>query len=167
MTFYRMATGARLGIGLALVFASGVARGQSVTVGGAVAQPYTLSDSVMATLPQVTVRAADHGQPEAAYSGVTLRDVVAKAGAPTGMAIRGPALATYIVCSAADNYRVVFALAELDSAFSDRTVLVATKRDGQPLGERDGHFRLIVPGDQRPARWLRQLTAITIKQDAP
>lgn len=166
MTFYRMATGAGLGMSLAL-FASGVACGQSVTVGGAVSQPYALSDTVMATLPQVTVRAADHGQPEAAYSGVTLRDVVAKAGAPTGMAIRGPALATYVVCSAADNYRVVFSLAELDSAFSDRTVLVATKKDGQPLSEREGHFRLIVPGDQRPARWLRQLSAITIKQDAP
>jgi Oxidoreductase molybdopterin binding domain len=164
MTFHRVASVAAM----ALALVSAAARAQTVAVGGAVPQPYTLTDSLVATLPHVDVRAADHGQPEATYSGVTLRDVVARAGAPTGAAIRGPALATVVVCTASDGYHVVFTLAELDSAFSDRTVLVATRRDGQPLPEREGHFRIIVPGDQRPARWLRQLAGITIKrEDAP
>lgn len=149
---------------LAVALAAGPVCAQGVTVGGAVPQPYTLTDSVVGTLPRVDVHAADHGQAEATYSGVTLRDVVAHAGAPTDGAMRGPALSTYVLCTAGDGYHVVFTLAELDSAFSDRTVLVATRKDGQPLPEREGHFRIIVPGDQRPARWLRQLTAITIKQ---
>jgi DMSO/TMAO reductase YedYZ molybdopterin-dependent catalytic subunit len=160
MTFYRIASV----VAVAVACWAGPLCAQSIAVGGAVPQPYTLTDSVLAALPRVEVRAADHGQPEATYSGVTLRDVVARAGAPTGGALRGPALATYVLCTAGDGYHVVFTLAELDSAFSDRVVLVATRRDGQPLPEREGHFRIVVPGDQRPARWMRQLTAITIKR---
>jgi DMSO/TMAO reductase YedYZ molybdopterin-dependent catalytic subunit len=152
----------------ALALISAAAHAQTITVGGAVPQPYTLTDSVLATLPHVEVKAADHGQPEATYDGVTLRDVVARAGAPAGMALRGPALATYVLCTAADGYHVVFALAELDSAFADRTVLVAMHKNGQPLGDHDGPFRIVVPGDQRPARWLRQLTMITVRRgDTP
>jgi hypothetical protein len=149
---------------LALALGSAAVRAQTVTVGGAVPQPYTLTDSVLATLPHVKVRAADHGQAEATYDGVTLREVVARAGAPTGVAMRGPALATYVLCTASDGYHVVFALAELDSAFTDRTIVVATRKNGQPLGDREGPVRIVVPGDQRPARWLRMLTAITIEK---
>ena len=157
MTFH---TTARVLVAIALV--SATVDAQTVTVGGAVPQPYTLTDSVLGALPHVQVRAADHGQAEATYDGVTLRDVVARAGAPTGPALRGPALATYVVCTASDGYRVVFTLAELDSAFADRTIVVATRKNGQPLGDRDGPVRIVVPGDQRPARWLRMLTSITV-----
>jgi hypothetical protein len=155
-------TTARAGLALALM--SAAAHAQTITVGGTVPQPYTLTDSVLATLPQLHLQAADHGQPVATYDGVALRDIVTRAGAPTGPAMRGPALATYVLCTAADGYHVVFTLAELDSAFTDRTILVATRKDGHPLADREGHFRIIVPGDQRPARWLRQLTAITIRR---
>lgn len=135
-----------------------------VTVGGDVPHPFTLTDSVMAQLPHRQAQATDHGQAPATYDGVALRDVLARAGVPLGGALRGPALATYVLCSAADGYRVVFALAELDSAFTDNVVLVATRKDGQPLSAHEGPVRIVAPGEHRPARWIRQLTAITVRQ---
>jgi DMSO/TMAO reductase YedYZ molybdopterin-dependent catalytic subunit len=137
-----------------------------VTVGGDVPHPFTLTDSAMATLPHRQVQAGEHGQPPASYDGVALRDVLAKAGAPLGPALRGPALATYVLCAAADGYRVVFALAELDSAFTDDLVIIATRKDGQPLSAHEGPARIVAPGEHRPARWIRQLTSITVHQAA-
>jgi DMSO/TMAO reductase YedYZ molybdopterin-dependent catalytic subunit len=137
----------------------------SVAVGGDVPQPYTITAATLASMPRRTVKAGapDHGLPDASYEGVALTDILARAGAPLGSALRGPAMATYVIVSAADNYRVVFALPELDSAFTDRVVILADHKDGQPLGARDGPVRLIVPGEKRPARWEREVTAITVR----
>lgn len=134
----------------------------SIQVSGDVPHPLTLTDSSLRSLPRRTIRAAEHGQPEATYEGVALSDVLARAGVAFGSALRGPALATYIICSAPDGYRVVFTLAELDSAFSDRPVFVVDRKDGQPLDSHAGPFRIIVPGDARPARWIRQLSEIAV-----
>ncbi len=136
----------------------------TISVAGAVLHPLTLSVADVSAMPRQTVRVGEHGQPESAYDGVLLRDVLARAGVQFGTAIRGRALATYVLCSASDGYRVVFALAELDSAFSDRPVILADRKDSQPLDARTGPFRIVVPGDARGARWIRQLTAITVLQ---
>ena len=40
-----------------------------------------------------------------------------------GEAIRGDGLANYVLAGAADGYRVVFALPEMDPAFTDLTFL--------------------------------------------
>jgi hypothetical protein len=67
------------------------------------------------------------------------------------------------VASAADGYRAVFALPELDPAFTDGVVLVADKRDGRPLGGEEGPLRLVVAGEKRQARWVRQLTSLSVR----
>ena len=72
----------------------------------------------------------------------------------------------YVVVDAADGYRVVFSLSELDTAYTDRVVLIADTRDGVALPAREGPFRLVVPGEKRAARWVRQVTAIDV-EDAP
>jgi DMSO/TMAO reductase YedYZ molybdopterin-dependent catalytic subunit len=138
------------------------AAGATISVTGAVPHSLTLSAVDIDAMPRQSVRAGEHGQPESTYDGVLLRDVLARAGVQFGSAIRGPALATYVLCSAADGYHVVFALAELDSAFSDRPVILADHKDAQPLDARTGPFRIVVPGDARGARWIRQLTAIAV-----
>jgi len=144
--------------------APGASQPIAVSVGGDVPRPFTLTATVLASMPRRTVRAADHGQPEASYEGVGLGDILARAGAPVGQALRGPAMATYVVVAAADGYRVVFALPELDSAFANQIVLVADRKDGNPLSAREGPVRLIVPADRRPARWERQVVSITVRK---
>ena len=64
---------------------------------------------------------------------------------------------------AKDGYRATFAWAELDSTFADKAVYVVTKRDGKPLSEKEGPFRLVAPGEKRAARWVRQVTALRIR----
>ena len=69
-----------------------------------------------------------------------------------------------MVVEARDGCRATFAWAELDSTFMDKSVYVVTKRDGKPLSDKDGPFQLVVPGEKRAARWVRQVTALRIRQ---
>ena len=55
-----------------------------------------------------------------------------------------------VLVEATDGYRAVFALAELDSELTDRFILLAGTKDGQPLPPNEGSFRVIVPGEKGP-----------------
>jgi hypothetical protein len=77
--------------------------------------------------------------------------------------LRGKKLATYLVVEAADGYRVVFALPELDPAYTDKVVLLADRRDGQPLSEKEGKLRIVVPDEKRQTRWARQVISLTVR----
>ena len=98
------------------------------------------------------------------FQGVALRDVLIKAGIPFGDALKGPALARVVIASAPDGYRVAYAIAELDAAFTDQVVLVADRRDGRPLLPDTGPLQIVVPNDKRPARWIRQVNKIEVRQ---
>lgn len=71
-------------------------------------------------------------------------------------------MASYILAEASDGYRVVFALAELDSDFQDSNVIVADMQDGAALGPNQGPLKLVAPHDKRPARWIRMLNSLTV-----
>ena len=60
------------------------------------------------------------------------------------------------------HHRAVFALAELDPAFTDRVILLADHRDGKALSTRDGPFQIIVPGEKKHARWVRQVIRLKV-----
>jgi hypothetical protein len=52
--------------------------------------------------------------------------------------------------------------AELDPDFSDRQIILADQRDGKPLDDKQGPWRIVAPGDNRPARWIRLVTSFQI-----
>lgn len=133
----------------------------SVTVGGEVSHPLVLDAGALAKLPRVTVQGSDHGV-SASWSGVPLSAILSAAGVPLGEALRGKNMALYVRISAADGYRVVYALAELDPQFRNEPVILADQRDGKALGAKEGPLRVIAPTDQRPARWIRQVTRIDV-----
>ena len=58
---------------------------------------------------------------------------------------------------------MVFALPELDPAFTDRVILLADKADGHLLDSNQGPFRIVVPGEKRMARWVRQVTTLKLE----
>jgi len=97
------------------------------------------------------------------YEGVRVSDLLAKAGVPLGEKLRGRGLATYVVAKASDGYAVVYSIAELDPAMTDNQVIVADTMNGKPLEPKDGPLKIVVPGDKRPARWIRMLTALRIE----
>lgn len=136
-----------------------------VEIGGEVGKPLVLDAAALAKLPRSSVRASAHGV-DGEWEGVPLIEVLRAAGAPVGDALRGPNLQLYVRVSAADGYRVVYALAELDPAFRDDGVLLADRRDGRPLAADEGPFRLIAPREARPGRWVRQVTAIDVLRAA-
>ena len=132
-------------------------------VEGNVAQSLDLSPQDLVGLPRQSVGARDHAGAEVTFEGVALRDVLRLAGVPFGEALHGTHLTTYILVEAADGYRVVFALAELDPAFRDRLVLLADRQNGGALPEKDGPLRLVVPDEKRQARWVRQVIRVIVR----
>jgi Oxidoreductase molybdopterin binding domain len=117
-----------------------------------------------AKLPRRAVRATDRDDKEATFEGVALVDLLRLADVPLGQQLRGDKLTTYVIAEAADGYRVVFALPELDPAFTERVILLADRRDDQPLADSEGPLRIIVPGEKRHARWVRQVIALIIRR---
>jgi hypothetical protein len=117
-------------------------------------------------LPRLKVQAVDHDGRKAAFEGWALGDVLALTGVPRGKELRGPALATYVTAAASDGYRVVFALSELDASITDKVVLLADRRDGAPLPASEGPWRVVVPAEKRPARWIRQVISFTIRNSS-
>jgi DMSO/TMAO reductase YedYZ molybdopterin-dependent catalytic subunit len=132
-----------------------------IDVGGEIVRRERLTIEDLAKLPHIKLHASAHGV-EGDWAGVPLIEVLRAAGAPTGEAQRGPALALYVRVTAADGYRAVFALAELDPSTGHREAILADRKNGQPLDEKEGPLRVIVPDDRRPARWVRQVVAIDL-----
>jgi len=136
-----------------------------ITIGGAVTMPLTVSLEDLKKMPQTTVRVMNaHSHKEEVYEGVALAALLKQAGVPQGEQIRGPWMASYVLAEAADGYRVVFSVAELDSGFVDSEVLLADTMDGLPIGAGEGPFKLVAPHEKRPARWVRMLKSLTVVQ---
>ena len=143
-----------------------VARVSSVRleVAGELTHPLSFDAESFAKLPHRTVKAKGHDGVESQYQGVPLIEILAKAGVPTGKELRGKALGLYVVIEASDGYRAVFALAELDSEFTDRVVLLADRRDEKPLDAHAGPLQVIVPGEKKFGRWVRQVIRIKVSK---
>ncbi len=118
--------------------------------------------TLLAKLPPTEVMAAAHDSAKSRWKGVNLAAILEQAGAPTGKQLRGRAMASYVRVTATDGYQVVFALTDFDPDFNHgATIVLAGEHDGKPLTE-DGPFRLVIPGDSRPARWVRNVKTIEV-----
>lgn len=87
---------------------------------------------------------------------------MARLGAPSGNALRGPALLMAVVVEARDGYRVAFTLGELDPLLGKAEVVLADRCNGAMLDAEDGPFRLAVAGDTRGARSVRQVVTLQL-----
>jgi hypothetical protein len=134
-----------------------------VTVHGLGGSTVKLSLADLAKLPHQTVQFTDQDKP-VTCEGVLLIDVLSKVDLPLGDAFHKTGASYYVVVDASDGYKAVFAWAELDPSFTDRKVYLATGRDGKPLADSEGPFRLVVPGDKRGGRAVHQVTGLTVKQ---
>ncbi len=116
-------------------------------ISGAVSTPMTVTAEDLKKMPR---------------KGVPLSALLQKAGVPQGEQVRGAAMTSYVLVEAADDYHVIFSLAELDSSFQDSEVLVADTMDGTPLPPDQGPFKLVAPREKRPGRWVKMVKAITV-----
>jgi DMSO/TMAO reductase YedYZ molybdopterin-dependent catalytic subunit len=133
-----------------------------LTVAGEVARPLKLTRADLKNFPRQSIQAKDHDGKEYKYDGVAIVDVLQKAGLKFGDALRGKALATYVLVEAVDGYQAVFALPEFDPPSTDRTIILAAYQDGNPFPSGVGPLKIIVPGDKTHARWVRQVKSLTV-----
>jgi hypothetical protein len=127
------------------------------------AQELHLTGADLKAMPRTTLTAMDaHEKQTHTFEGVTLAELLKRAGVPSGENLRGKSMTMCVVAGAADGYHAVFSLAELDASIGGVTVLVADTVDGQPIPAGQGPLRLVVPSDKRPARWVRMLQSLTV-----
>lgn len=108
---------------------------------------------------------ATQGGVKVEFEGVIMRDVLAKADTPLGEKLHGPdAFTTFVLATARDGYKAVFAIAELDAGFTDGVVMIADRRDGKRLDEKTGPLQIVTPDEKRAGRWVRQLMKLEVRQ---
>lgn len=131
----------------------------SLTVNG---RSLHLSPADLATLPQTRVTVHnEHLKRDEAYTGVALTDLLARAGLGFSKETEPLRYHSYLRAEGTDRYFVVFSAAEVDPALHHASVIVATQVDGHALGD-EGRFKLVDSADTRPARWVRNLNALTM-----
>jgi hypothetical protein len=148
------------GLGVVLALAATPACAEGVSLKGPDGQAVTLSAADIAALPHVGFSIKQHDQSHA-FSGPLLATLLAKVGAPSGPALKGPELATVARVTAADGYQVVLALSDLDAGVRSERTILADREDGAPLTA-DGPLRLVVEGDLKPARSARNVVSIEV-----
>lgn len=151
-----------IAISLLLAAHAHPASAQTLSLKGPGGQSATVSPADLAALPRVSFTFNAHGR-MATYEGPLLIDVLAKVGAPTAKALRGPALANAVIVRANDGYTVVFGLAELDPGTRANRIILADRADGAPLPPEDGPFKVVAEGDVRPARSAKLVTSIEVR----
>jgi hypothetical protein len=137
-------------------------QGQQLTVQNGLGQQALLSRADLESLPHVKVTAPEHSSGFANFEGVTLKSVLERTGVTFGESIQGKRLTNCLLVEAADGYRAVLTLPELDPDFTDKQVLLVFLRDGKPLGAKEGPYRIVIPDEKRMARWVRQVTTLKI-----
>lgn len=135
---------------------------QSLALIGADGLTVPLSREAIAALPRVTITFDAHGVSHV-YEGPLLMDVLKAVGAPSGRQLRGPALASVVLVTAADGYQVAYGLAETDPATRPNRIILADRADGAPLSPEAGPFQIVVEGDLRPARSVRQVVTLEVR----
>jgi DMSO/TMAO reductase YedYZ molybdopterin-dependent catalytic subunit len=130
---------------------------------GDVTTPLDLTAADLKVMPRKTLRVDNaHSKKTEVNEGVLVEDLLKKAGVPQGEALRGQAMATYVLVEAADNYRVLYSLAEFNSSFMDSEIILADTMDGTPIAGGLGPFRLVAPHEKRPARWVEMVKSVTV-----
>jgi hypothetical protein len=127
----------------------------------------SLTPEEVAALPHKTVSVFNsHTKANENYSGVALADLLAKIGVPHGEEVKGKLFMTAVIAEGTDKYSVLYALAEVDPSIHTGDVIVADSVDGQKLGK-EGAFKMVSTEERRPARWVRNLTEISVIEVKP
>ena len=134
-----------------------------VKVSGEVSTPLSLSAADLSKMSRTTATLHDRDGKAHTYTGAPIREILSRAGVTTGSQLRGENLSKYLLVKCADGYEVLFSLAELDSSFTDRVIILSDTLDGGPLPTGKGPFRLVVPGEKKPARSSFQVTEMVIR----
>ena len=123
----------------------------------------TLSPPEFAALPHETVAVTNgHTKASETYTGVTIATLLDKLGLPFTKTNEHTLLKTILIAEGTDGYKVILSTYETLAPIRGKSAIVADTLDGAPL-DKDGAFKLVIPGDTRPQRWVQNLKSLTIK----
>jgi hypothetical protein len=146
---------------LALTLPATLALCQQLTVQNESGKQTVLAKADIEASPRVKVTTGAAGS-STTFEGVPLKALLERAGVGFGETMKGKLLASCLLVEAADGYRVVIALPEIDPGFTDKQVLLVFLKDGKPLDAKEGPYRIVIPDEKRMARWVRQVTTLKI-----
>jgi len=121
-----------------------------------------LDAAALAKLPRAELTAKARDGKEKRFSGIPLAEILKLAGAPSSDTLRGAEMNRVVLLTAADNYQVVFSLAELDASFRKQNIILADQVDGKPLDDFEGPLMVVVGDELRHSRWIRQVKQLIL-----
>ena len=132
----------------------------AVDVNGHAEHALHLTAADLKALPQASADVSfetGHGQESAHYTGALLWDIVGKAGITDEPGAKAKHhLQHALLVTGRDGYAVAVAIGEIDPDFENKTVLLVD--DGAEKG-----LRLVVPGDKKGGRAVRDVVRIEIE----
>lgn len=133
-----------------------------IALSGIGPEAITLTPESIAGLPPIEMDVTyqtSRGTSGRRFAGVLFWDVLQAQGAFEGMEHNAELAKTFAV-SAADDYVIAFSVGEIHPDFGNTPMILADKLDGKPF---EGGFRIIVPGDTRGARNVRDVVGIELR----
>jgi hypothetical protein len=137
------------------------ASAQGVVITQSVDQTQTIDRTVVEQLPAIEQQVSfltGHGNEQATYTGALLWSVLERSEALSSDP--RTRLRRTVAVTGRDGYMAVLGLAEIDPEFAGKRVILAYRRDGQPLP--GDELRLVVPGDRRGGRSVRDVVKIEL-----
>jgi hypothetical protein len=136
-------------------------REPAVAISGRVAHPGNVMERDLQALPPITIHSAfltDRGQETGVYVGALLWAVLAGAG-PIDDPGKNSRLRHIFLVTGSDGYSIALSDGEIDPHCENKAVILAYTEDGKPLQG----IRLIVPGDRRGERAVKDVVAIAVR----
>ena len=122
----------------------------------------TFSPADLAAMPQRTLVVHNgHSNVDETYTGAAVSDLLAKYGFTLENGGARKVYHSYVRAEGTDHYYVLFSASELEPTLHAGDAIIALTVNGQPLTE-DGKFKFIAGGDKKPARWVTNLSALSI-----
>jgi molybdate transport system substrate-binding protein len=142
-----------------------------VALQGLVGGPRSFTRADLMSLPAETVQVSyqtSQGTDGGSFTGTRLLNVFdAAGGAKLPNDVNNAKLRVSVMVTATDGYQVAFGWGELDPDFGAAPILLAYTRDGQPMGDKQGMARLVVPGDKRGGRYVAMVKSIELRDPGP
>jgi hypothetical protein len=135
----------------------------TVAVTGAVHHPKRLTIAELDAMPQHSKEVAFGLGAERAshtFKGALLYDVVTGAGPAVDPKVKGDLQRFVITVVGADGYAAALAWGELDPRLENKTVLLATSEDGEPLARP----QLVVPFDTENSRYVDDVVRVDVSR---
>ena len=130
---------------------------------GKVAHPQQFDLAKLRGLPSQDVQVSfdtEHGPEQAGFTGVALWALIGEAGGIDDKA-KGAVLRHTIKVTGRDGYFVVLSTGEIAPDFGAKPALIAYQRTGEAAAA--SGFRLVMPGDKRGGRNVRDVVAIDVE----